>query len=150
MVISTGYNGFARGVFDDPVKLEVTDEKLKWVCHAEANAIANAARLGVGLLHTHIYVNRFPRFGCCNLIIQSGIRRVYTLDNEYWKNDPGDPRGHSEEEVTNRRQAPSNRGPTSSGLCRTERAQSVLGANCIALSQQVLGARYDRCIYPWH
>ena len=40
--LSTGFNGFARGVFDDPALLANVDEKLKLVCHAEVNAIRQA------------------------------------------------------------------------------------------------------------
>src|ERR671915_530971 len=39
VVISTGFNGLARGVFDNENLLHDTDEKLKWVCHAEVIAI---------------------------------------------------------------------------------------------------------------
>jgi dCMP deaminase len=91
VVISTGYNGFARGVFDNENLLKDTDEKLKWICHAEVNAIWNAGRLGVPLKGCSIYVNKFPCFSCCNAIVQSGISRIYTHDHSYWKNDPFDP-----------------------------------------------------------
>jgi dCMP deaminase len=94
VVISTGYNGFARGVFDSENLLKDTDEKFKWICHAEVNAIWNAGRLGVPLKGCSIYVNKFPCFSCCNAIVQSGISRIYTHDPKYWGDDPFDP-GHS-------------------------------------------------------
>ena len=91
VVISTGYNGFARGVFDNETLLKDADEKLKWICHAEVNAIWNAGRLGVPLKGCSIYVNKFPCFSCCNAIVQSGISHIYTHDHRYWDDDPFDP-----------------------------------------------------------
>jgi deoxycytidylate deaminase len=49
IILSTGFNGFARGVHDDEQTLQDADEKLKVICHAEANAILNAARVGARL-----------------------------------------------------------------------------------------------------
>jgi dCMP deaminase len=91
VVLSTGFNGLARGVADDEILLGDVNEKLKVICHAEANAILNAARMGVALDGTAIYVNKFPCLACCNFIIQAGIKRIYTHDNRYWTKDPFDP-----------------------------------------------------------
>jgi dCMP deaminase len=91
LILSTGFNGLARGMYDDEQLLLDAEEKLKVICHAEYNAIMNAARMGTRPLDgTTIYVTKFPCFGCCNAIVQAGIRRIYTHDNEYWKDDPVD------------------------------------------------------------
>lgn len=90
VILSTGYNGFARGVYDDKNLYSDRDEKLPLICHAEANAILNAARIGVSLKGSKIYVNKFPCLSCCNAIIQAGIVRIYTHAFEYWDNDPDD------------------------------------------------------------
>jgi len=91
VVLSTGFNGLARGVHDDLLILTNVDEKLKVICHAENNAILNAARVGGRALDgTTIYVTKFPCLACCNAIIQAGIRHVYTHDDCYWRNDPFD------------------------------------------------------------
>jgi dCMP deaminase len=92
VVISTGFNGFARGVFDDAKRLDRQREKLQWICHAEVNAIMNAARVGVALQDAQIYVTKFPCLSCCNAIVQAGIRRVCTHDNKFWDGD-GDKSG---------------------------------------------------------
>ncbi len=94
IVLSTGFNGFAREVFDDPALLNDQDEKLRLICHAEQNAIHNATRLGFALAGAAIYVTKFPCLACCNAIIQSGIRVVHTHDTKYWDDDPAD-RDHS-------------------------------------------------------
>jgi len=91
VILSTGFNGLARGVYDDEQLLANVDEKLKLICHAEMNAILNAARTGVSLSETKIYVNKFPCLSCCNGIVQSGIVRVCTHDDSYWDDDPLDP-----------------------------------------------------------
>jgi dCMP deaminase len=90
VVLSTGFNGLARGVHDDESILENPDEKLKVICHAEQNAILNAARIGIALEGASIFVTKFPCLACCNTIIQAGITRIYTHDSWYWNDDPFD------------------------------------------------------------
>ena len=62
-------------------------EKLRWMCHAEANAVFNAARVGTILLDATIYVTKFPCVSCAGAIVQVGIRRIYT-EGDFWRNDP--------------------------------------------------------------
>ncbi len=90
VIASTGFNGFARDLSDDQDLLADVEEKLKWMCHAEFNAIMNAARYGTALEGTTIYVTKFPCFACCNAIIQAGIDSLYTLDTKFWDDDPVD------------------------------------------------------------
>lgn len=68
----------ARGVHDDEQTLMDADEKLRVICHAENNAIMNAARIGVALQGAAIYVTKFPCLACCNAIIQAGVKKIYT------------------------------------------------------------------------
>ena len=92
LVLSTGFNGLARGVHDDEQLLSDVVEKLRVICHAEDNAIMNAARAGGrGLEGATIYVTKFPCLACCNAIIQAGIKRIYTHDATFWDDDPSDP-----------------------------------------------------------
>lgn len=90
LIASSGFNGIARGLFDDPAILGDKDEKLNWICHAEANAIYNAARQGAPLAGGCIYVTKFPCLMCCSAILQAGIVRLYTQDEKYWLRDPLD------------------------------------------------------------
>ena len=90
VILSTGFNGLARGVDDAGQLLADVPEKLKMICHAEMNAIVNAARIGVSLEDATIYVTKFPCLACCNAIIQAGVRRVYTHDKWFWNDDPAD------------------------------------------------------------
>ena len=75
-VRTIGYNGFARGVDDDVEERHERPEKYKWVVHAEANAIANAARCGTPLEGTTIYLTGPPCNECSKLIINSGMKEV--------------------------------------------------------------------------
>ena len=76
-ILATGYNGFPRGVADLPGRLENRNEKYLRTVHAEANAIAQAAKNAISLADADIYVWPFiPCSSCCTLLIQAGIRRV--------------------------------------------------------------------------
>lgn len=100
IVLSTGFNGLARGVHDSEKILQDADEKIRIICHAESNAILNAARVGGHPLQgATIYVTKFPCLACCNAIIQAGIKRICTHDHEYWKDDPLDKEDHSRKKL---------------------------------------------------
>ena len=76
-VISQGYNGFPRGVFDDIERYENREDKLKYVVHAEANAIYNAAQNGAALNGAYLFVHGLPVCNeCAKAIIQVGIRHI--------------------------------------------------------------------------
>lgn len=74
-IVSVGYNGFPRGVDDDPSRYDNRDMKYKFVVHAEANAILNANSPVKGCI---LYVTHQPCCECAKLIIQSGIKDVVT------------------------------------------------------------------------
>lgn len=87
-VCGVGYNGFPRGVYDDPAILEERAEKLSRVVHAEANALLSSSRT----LGCTIYV--WPLFSCSScagLIIQAGVTRVVTPPpiEERWRSSYG-------------------------------------------------------------
>jgi|TARA_R110002153_G_scaffold52758_1_gene147688 dCMP deaminase len=91
-VISQGYNGFPRGVFDDIERYENREDKLKYVVHAEANAIYNAAQNGSALNGSYLFVHGLPVCNeCAKAIIQVGIKHIIvsktstTKDNPKWK-----------------------------------------------------------------
>ena len=82
-MLSQGYNGFPRGMRDD-VKILATEEKLKYIVHAELNCIYNASLSGTSLLGATLYVSGFPPCSvCAGGIIQSGIKIVYCNQREY-------------------------------------------------------------------
>jgi dCMP deaminase len=71
-----GWNGFPRGVKDLPERYADRDTKYMMVTHAEANSILNAARNGVNLRGSTIYISHPPCNECSKLIVQSGIKKV--------------------------------------------------------------------------
>ena len=80
-ILATGYNGLPSGVVDSSFRLEDRDTKLLMTQHAEANCISYAARNGVSLLGSDLYIFPLaPCSHCASSIIQSGIRRVICFD----------------------------------------------------------------------
>ena len=69
-IVSTGFNGFPKGVNDALVNRDV---KLLRTIHAEENALLFARSNVTGMT---IYVTRPPCSGCAAKLIQSGIKRV--------------------------------------------------------------------------
>jgi dCMP deaminase len=96
-ILSTGYNGFPRGVHDTAERLNDRPTKNKFVVHAESNCIAQAARVGAKLLDSTIIVtNLFPCSKCSQLIINAGIKTIYhpIMDNN------AHPEWHEEEKLS--------------------------------------------------
>jgi len=81
-IVSTGYNGFPRGVEEDGrVYRWARPLKYSYVEHAERNAIYNAARHGTRTKGCTLYFIGFgpvtvPCTDCTRAVIQSGIVRV--------------------------------------------------------------------------
>lgn len=76
-ILATGYNGFPRGVDDDIDERHERPHKYAWTEHAERNAIYNAARSGVPLIGSTLYVPWHPCADCSRGVIQSGIGSVF-------------------------------------------------------------------------
>lgn len=84
-VISTGYNGFAKGVKDLPERLQDREVKYSIVVHAEINAIVFATQ---PLQGATLYLYPFLSCSqCSSIIINAGIKRVVAPinDNPRWK-----------------------------------------------------------------
>lgn len=76
-VLSTGYNGFPRLVQDDIDARYERPAKYLYTVHAEANAVADAARRGVSLVDSTAYIDdRFPCSNCAGLLIQAGVTAI--------------------------------------------------------------------------
>lgn len=75
--VSIGYNCLARGVHHKP---ERSERPLKYffTAHAEQNAIANSARLGRSTNGCSIVVSMFPCSVCASMLINAGIKKVYS------------------------------------------------------------------------
>jgi dCMP deaminase len=79
VVAATGYNGLPRGVEDRPERME-RPAKYLWTSHAEENAVAQAARVGMKLKGGTAYVTHMPCSRCARTLIQAGIIKVVLDD----------------------------------------------------------------------
>jgi dCMP deaminase len=91
-ILSTGYNSFPRGLDDSKKERQERPEKYFWIEHAERNAIYNAARIGVSLKNSTIYLTSgVPCMDCARAIVNVGIQVVWckkectTKNKEKWK-----------------------------------------------------------------
>ncbi len=77
-ILSTGYNGSIRGLAHcDEAGHEMENEHCIRTIHAEANAIVQAARHGIRIDDSEIYVTASPCYDCFKLIANAGIRKIY-------------------------------------------------------------------------
>jgi dCMP deaminase len=79
IVRAVGFNGFPRGLNDDDESRHQRPAKYLWTEHAERNAIYSAARSGVPLAGTRMYLPWFPCVDCARAIVQAGIVELYVL-----------------------------------------------------------------------
>lgn len=83
-ILSTGYNGFPRGIADTEDRLNNKEEKYPRVMHAEMNAILAALYNGVSVKGATLYVWGLPVCAdCTKSVIQAGIRRIVMTYPEY-------------------------------------------------------------------
>lgn len=76
-VLSQGFNGFPRGIKDSDKRLNVREEKYRYVVHGEMNCIYNACHNGVSLDGATLYVYGLPVCSeCAKGVIQVGIKKV--------------------------------------------------------------------------
>ena len=90
--LSTGWNGAPRGCKADEDERNQRPIKYKWFAHSEANAIFNAARVGIPLKGSTMVCTHYPCMNCAIAIVQAGIVRVVVQSPdvdflERWKDD---------------------------------------------------------------
>ena len=76
-ILSTGYNGSIRGLAhcDDKGHMMDNGHCVRTV-HAEANAIAQAAKHGVNVNNSSVYITASPCWTCFKLLANSGINEI--------------------------------------------------------------------------
>ena len=86
-IVSLGYNGFPKNICDNK-RLDIRETKYKMVVHAECNAIlfANMQPVTEYTIYTYPFM---PCPKCASMIIQTGISRVvsYENENQRWADD---------------------------------------------------------------
>ncbi len=92
-VVSAGWNGYPRGFDDSPQRYADRTLKYQFVVHAEKNCIYNAAREGISLVGTEMFVSGMIVCSLCALgIAQAGVKAVHMAmpsakDYERWKDE---------------------------------------------------------------
>ena len=77
-ILSTGYNGSLRGApHCDEIGHDLENGHCIRTVHAEANAIAQAARHGVMIDEAELYVTASPCLTCFKLVVNAGIKAIY-------------------------------------------------------------------------
>lgn len=76
-IIATGYNGVLPNI--DP-KFGLDENGNSKTVHSEANIISFCAKHGISTNQSTLYVTLSPCEKCAELIIQSGISRVYYIE----------------------------------------------------------------------
>jgi len=77
-ILSTGYNGSIKGLpHCDEAGHEMVDGHCVRTTHAEANAIAQAAKNGARVDEAEIFVTVSPCYNCFKIIANAGINTIY-------------------------------------------------------------------------
>jgi dCMP deaminase len=82
-VRAIGYNGFPRGLDDESEHRHERPAKYLWTEHAERNAIFTAARTGVSLAGSRMYLPWFPCVDCARAIVQAGITELVAIPPDF-------------------------------------------------------------------
>jgi len=69
-IVAAGYNGFLPGA---PHRSRVREGHEQATVHAEQNAICDAARRGVSLEGSTVYITHFPCINCAKILAAAGI-----------------------------------------------------------------------------
>jgi dCMP deaminase len=85
-ILSTGYNGSIRGLAhcNEEGHMMENSHCVRTV-HAEANAIAQAAKHGVNVNNSSIYITASPCWTCFKLLANSGINEI--IFGEFYQDD---------------------------------------------------------------
>lgn len=88
-VLTSGYNGAPRGLahcLHPPDEVSDARSPNAPTCalavHAEANAVAFAARNGIALNHATLYTTLSPCVPCAQLVVNAGVRITF-IDHRY-------------------------------------------------------------------
>jgi len=77
-ILSTGYNGSLRGApHCEEAGHDLENDHCIRTVHAEANAVAQAAKHGVTIDNAELYVTASPCLTCFKLAVNAGIRVIY-------------------------------------------------------------------------
>ena len=77
-ILSTGYNGSIRGLpHCNDVGHMMEDGHCVATIHAETNAILQAAKNGVMINNSEVYITASPCWPCFKMLANAGIKKIY-------------------------------------------------------------------------
>lgn len=91
VTLAEAYNGWLRGSDDqlcggnvcDRAGMESGHQMDVGCVHAEQNLIINAARVGVSLVDSIVFVSAYPCVMCAKALVQVGVSTVYVRKSSY-------------------------------------------------------------------
>src|SRR3989338_2875019 len=85
-ILSTGYNGSIRGMphCDDAGHM-IENNHCVATIHAETNAILQAAKNGVMIDKSEVYITASPCWPCFKMLANAGIKKIYY--GEFYRDD---------------------------------------------------------------
>ncbi|MEA1913488.1 MAG: cytidine/deoxycytidylate deaminase family protein [candidate division WOR-3 bacterium] len=85
-ILTTGYNGPPSGIrhceerggcIRDELKIPSGERmELSRAIHAEQNAIIQAAKMGISIQDSTLYVTTHPCFTCAKMLINAGVKKI--------------------------------------------------------------------------
>ena len=81
-ILSSGYNGFPEKT--PHVSIHRDNHEINTI-HSEINSICDAAKRGININNSTIYITHYPCLNCTKSIISAGIKKIIYLDD--YKND---------------------------------------------------------------
>lgn len=83
-IIANGFNGFPSKVNDTEERYNNKELKYQFICHGEANAVIQCAKIGNSSLGSTLYTQGIPCDSCCKIIIQGGVSEIVV--HKQWPN----------------------------------------------------------------
>lgn len=82
-ILTSGYNGFPRGIDETIQERWQRPQKYSYVEHAERNCVYNASRRGIPLENSICVVTMFPCSACARALIQVGVKGLLSFTPDF-------------------------------------------------------------------
>lgn len=83
LALTAGYNSFPEGVETAWPDRHERPAKYAWTVHAELNALAGCARLGMGTAGLYCFCTQIPCSTCMGMLIQCQIAKIICPNPSY-------------------------------------------------------------------
>lgn len=85
-ILAVGFNGapadapHCDDVGHEFININGRDSCIRAI-HAEMNVVGQAAKFGVSIRNSSVYVNTFPCYNCFNCLVAAGVKEVFFKDD---------------------------------------------------------------------